>query len=127
MRLPAVVAALLLALTLGAGSAFAAQTVTYDQVVDGLAKDSIVLVDIREPDEFVAGHVPGAVNLPLSKLTPAALPKPGDKTVVIMCRSGNRSGRLAQMLPGVGRADIADYSGSMIDWTRRGGSIVKGQ
>ena len=107
--------------------AFAAQTTTYEQVVDGLAKQSIVLVDIREPDEFVSGHVPGAINLPLSKLTPAALPKPEGKTVVIMCRSGNRSGKLAQVLPSVGRSDIVDYSGSMIDWTRRGGAIVKGQ
>lgn len=126
MRLlaPAVLA---LALAAGSGAALAAQTVTYEQVTDGLAKDSIVLVDIRETDEFVSGHVPGAINLPLSKLTPAALPKPDGKTVVIMCRSGNRSSKLAQMLPAVGRADIADYSGSMIDWTRRGGTIVKGQ
>mgnify|MGYP001765665723 CR=1 FL=1 len=107
--------------------AYAAQTVTYDQVATGLAEQSIVLVDIREPDEFVSGHVPGAINLPLSKLTPAALPKPEGKKVVIMCRSGNRSGKLAQVLPSVGRPDIADYSGSMIDWTRRGGAIVKGQ
>ena len=56
-----------------AAPAFAAQTVTYDQVATGLAEQSIVLVDIREPDEFVSGHVPGAINLPLSKLTPAAL------------------------------------------------------
>ena len=107
--------------------AVAAQTATYEQVSEGLAKQSIVLVDIREPDEFVSGHVPGAINLPLSKLTPAALPKPEGKTVVIMCRSGNRSGKLAQVLPSVGRGDIVDYSGSMIDWTRRGGPIVKGQ
>jgi len=129
MRLSATAsaAALVAALTLGAGAALAAQTVTYEQVAEGLAKESIVLVDIREPDEFVAGHVPGAVNLPLSKLTPAALPKPEGKTVVIMCRSGNRSGKLAQVLPSVGRADIVDYSGAMIDWTRRGGTVVKGQ
>jgi rhodanese-related sulfurtransferase len=126
MRLPSIAAASI-ALAVSAGSASAAQTVTYEQVVEGLAKQSIVLVDIREPDEFVAGHVPGAINLPLSKLTPAALPKRGDKTVVIMCRSGNRTSRLAQALPSVGRDDIVDYSGAMIDWTRRGGPIVKGQ
>ncbi len=107
--------------------ASAAQTVTYEEVSAGLEKGSIVLVDIREPSEYVAGHVPGAVNLPLSSLTPAALPKPADKTVVIMCRSGNRSGKLASMLPSVGRSDIVDYSGSMIDWTRRGGTIVQGK
>ncbi len=109
------------------GSARAAQTVTFDDLKAGLEKESVVLVDIREPHEFAAGHVPGAVNLPLSSLTPAALPKPADKTVVIMCRSGNRSAKLAQMLPAVGRSDIVDYSGSMIDWTRRGGPIVQGK
>jgi rhodanese-related sulfurtransferase len=116
-----------LALVAATGSALAAQTVTYEQVAEGLAKQSIVLVDIRETDEYVAGHVPGAINVPLSKLTPAALPKPDGKTVVIMCRSGNRSGRLAQVLPSIGRDDIVDYSGAMIDWTRRGGPVVKGQ
>lgn len=105
----------------------AAATVTYDDLKSGLDKGAIVLVDIREPDEFVAGHVPGAINLPLSRFTPAALPKPADKRVVIMCRSGNRSGRLAQILPSIGRDDVADYTGSMIDWTRRGGMIVKGE
>ena len=117
----------LIGLLASAGASLAATTVTFDDVKSGLEKGAIVLVDIRESHEFVAGHVPGAINLPLSRLTPAALPKPGDKKVVIMCRSGNRSGRLAQMLPSVGRDDIADYSGSMIDWTRRGGEIVKGE
>lgn len=117
----------LFALVASAGASLAAATVTYDEVKSGLEEGKIVLVDIREPHEFVAGHVPGAINLPLSRLTPAALPKPGEKKVVIMCRSGNRSGRLAQMLPSAGRDDIADYSGSMIDWTRRGGEIVKGE
>lgn len=124
LRTLALSAALALAASVAPG--LAAQTATFEEVTAGLAKGEIVLVDIREPDEFVSGHVPGAINLPLSRLTPAALPRPADKKVVIMCRSGNRSGKLASMLPKVGREDIIDYSGSMIDWTRRGGPIVKG-
>jgi rhodanese-related sulfurtransferase len=124
LRTLALSAALALAASVAPG--LAAQTATFEDVTTGLAKGEIVLVDIREPDEFVSGHVPGAINLPLSRLTPAALPRPADKKVVIMCRSGNRSGKLASMLPKVGREDIIDYSGSMIDWTRRGGPIVKG-
>ncbi len=124
LRTLALSAALALAASVAPG--LAAQTATFEDVTAGLAKGEIVLVDIREPDEFVSGHVPGAINLPLSRLTPAALPRPADKKVVIMCRSGNRSGKLASMLPKVGREDIIDYSGSMIDWTRRGGPIVKG-
>lgn len=124
LRTLALSAALALAASVAPG--LAAQTATFEDVTAGLAKGEIVLVDIREPDEFVSGHVPGAINLPLSRLTPAALPRPADKKVVIMCRSGNRSGKLVSMLPKVGREDIIDYSGSMIDWTRRGGPIVKG-
>ena len=109
------------------GPSHAGQVASYDEVVSGLGKGDILLVDVREPDEFAAGHVPGAVNLPLSRFDPRALPKPADKKVVVMCRSGNRSGKVMAMLAGVGRGDVADYSGSMIDWTRRGGAIVQGR
>lgn len=51
-----------------------------------------LVVDVREPDEFAAGHVPGAINLPLSAFDPAAVPHPGDRTVVLNCLGGKRSG-----------------------------------
>jgi rhodanese-related sulfurtransferase len=51
-----------------------------------------LVVDVREPDEFAAGHVPGAVNLPLTAFDPAAVPHPGDRTVVLNCLGGKRSG-----------------------------------
>lgn len=110
-----------------AGPAVAADKVDYDAVRSGLEKGEIVLVDIRETDEFTAGHVPGAINVPLSTMTPAALPKPDGKKVVIMCRSGNRTARLAAQLPGIGRGDVAEYSGSWLDWTARGGKVVTGR
>ena len=51
-----------------------------------------LVVDVREPDEFADGHVPGAINLPLSSFDPAAVPHPGDRTVVLNCLGGKRSG-----------------------------------
>ena len=117
----------LLAVLASAGAALAGQTATYEEVTAGLAKGGIVLVDVREPDEFTAGHVPGAINLPLSRFDPAAVPKPADKTVVVMCRSGNRSSRAMALLARAGRTDVVDYSGSMNDWSRRGGAIVGGE
>jgi rhodanese-related sulfurtransferase len=106
--------------------AMAGGTIGFDEVRDGLATNRILLIDVREAHEFRAGHVPGAVNMPLSALTPAAVPKPADKTVVVMCRSGNRSGKATAMLATAGRNDVLDYSGSMIEWTAKAGPIAAG-
>lgn len=116
----------LLATALGATVAQAGGSIGFDEVRDGLASGKIVLIDVREAGEFAAGHVPGAVNLPLSTLNPAAVPKPADKTVVLMCRSGNRSGRAMAALAAAGRSDLVNYSGSMIDWTAKAGPIATG-
>lgn len=51
-----------------------------------------LVVDVREPNEFADGHVPGAINLPLSVFDPAAVPHPGTRTVVLNCLGGKRSG-----------------------------------
>lgn len=51
-----------------------------------------LVVDVREPDEFADGHVPGAINQPLSSFDPAALPHRGDRKVVLNCLGGKRSG-----------------------------------
>lgn len=105
----------------------AAGVIAIDALEAGLANGSIALVDVREPNEFVAGHVPGAVNLPLSRFDPAALPKPEGKIVVVMCRSGNRSGRAQAIAAAAGRGDVVDYSGSMIEWTAKKQPIVTGR
>lgn len=109
-----------------AGPAFADGVITMDAVRAGLAKGGIVLVDVREPDEFTAGHVPGAINLPLSKFDPAALPKPEGRQVVVMCRSGHRAGRAQAIAAAAGRTDVVDYAGSMNEWTAEGGPVVTG-
>lgn len=51
-----------------------------------------LVVDVREADEFAAGHVPGAVNLPLSAFDPAKVPHPEGRMVVLNCLGGKRSG-----------------------------------
>lgn len=56
-----------------------------------LKEEAALVVDVREPDEFAAGHIPGAVNLPLSRFDPSALPDPGGKTLILSCAGGKRS------------------------------------
>lgn len=74
----------------------------------------ITIVDVREPMEFVGGHIPGSRNIPLARLVEAPLP---DGPLVVVCQSGARSERgvatLAQRDLNVG---IADLEGGLIAW-----------
>ena len=100
--------------------------ISFDEVRQRLQAGSITLIDVREPDEFAAGHVPGAVNMPMSKFNPATLPaSKAEKPVVVMCRSGNRSGQIEAFLAKNGREDVRNFKGSMIEWTGTGAPVVK--
>lgn len=79
------------------------------------------VIDVREPHEYTAGHLPGAVNHPLSSFDPAALP--ADKPVVLVCQAGGRSARAMQAAHGAGRADVIHYQPGTGGWKARGGRI----
>lgn len=109
-----------------AGPALAGEIFSFDQVRAGLNSNRIHLVDVREADEFAAGHVPGAVNLPLSSFKAEQLPPPSDIPVVLMCRSGRRAGEAVTIAEAAGRSDVSLFPGSMIEWTEKNGPIVTG-
>lgn len=50
------------------------------------------VIDVREADEFAAGHIPGAINLPLSRFDPGQLPPADGRRLVLNCLGGKRSG-----------------------------------
>ena len=52
-----------------------------------------LVVDVRESDEFAAGHIPGAINMPLSTFQADKLPVAKGKTVILNCLGGKRSGK----------------------------------
>lgn len=89
-----------------------------DTIKKGLSDNSILLVDVREPDEFAAGHIPGAVSHPLSSFDPAAIPK--GKRVILSCRSGVRSVRAAELAQGAGLDLREHYRGGFKDWVEAG-------
>jgi rhodanese-related sulfurtransferase len=74
------------------------------------------LVDVRSPSEFAAGHIPGAINIPVQQLdTRMNELQPKDAAVVVYCRSGHRSGNAARMLKSAGFAAVHDL-GPMSRW-----------
>jgi len=79
--------------------------------------DEVLLLDVREDDEWAAGHAPDALHLPLSALDPAAVPT--DRHVVAVCRSGNRSGQAAIALAAAG-VDVVNMTGGMKAWDDAG-------
>ncbi len=76
-----------------------------------------VLLDVREPDEWQAGHAPGAQHMPLGQLDPAALPD--DAPVLCICRSGGRSSKAAEALQAAG-IDASNVTGGMNGWAEAG-------
>ncbi|MBV8770280.1 MAG: hypothetical protein JO094_15450 [Hyphomicrobiales bacterium] len=99
---------------------------TLDEVKHGLATGSILLVDVREPHEFAAAHISGAVNVPLSTFDPGEItPQPG-QTVVFSCRSGVRTLKAIAASRAAGFPYDAHYPGSMLDWTAAGEPIEAG-
>jgi rhodanese-related sulfurtransferase len=81
------------------------------------------LLDVREPDEWAAGHVPDATHIPLGDLGQRASEVPTDRTVSVICRSGNRSGRATQALNGAGWTAV-NVAGGMQDWAAAGRPMV---
>ena len=95
-----------------------------EEVKRALADQSIHLVDVREPHEYAAGHIPGAVNMPLSTFDPFALPK--DKPVVLSCNSGRRTLQGLQAAQNAGRSDVhTHFEGSMQAWLQAGERIER--
>ena len=82
-----------------------------------------LLIDVREDDEWAAGHAPAAVHVPLGRLPQTQLP--ADLPVLAICRSGNRSAAAATLLLARG-VDARNVTGGMQAWQAAGLPIIPG-
>jgi rhodanese-related sulfurtransferase len=91
-----------------------------------LAANSVLLVDVREPDEFAAGHIAGAVNLPLSSFTPSNVPDADGRTVVLQCAGGKRSGIALERCAAARSVIDSHLEGGIGTWAAAGFPVVLG-
>jgi rhodanese-related sulfurtransferase len=91
-----------------------------EEVAEGLAKGTILLVDVREPNETDVERYPEAVYMPMSEFDPAALPDPGGKRVVFACRSGNRSVTASLLAQNAGLPYSDHLAGGIKGWKEAG-------
>ena len=82
------------------------------------------LLDVREPDEWAAGHAPGAHHLPMMEVPARMAEVPTDVEVVVVCRSGGRSGQVVSYLMGNGWDNVRNLDGGMQSWAASGRDVI---
>ena len=99
------------------------QTNTYrqismDEAVTMMAQETgYIILDVRRPDEFAAGHIPNAINVANETIGTAEIPELPEKNQLIMvyCRSGRRSKEASEKLVKLGYTNIVEFGG-ILDW-----------
>ena len=92
--------------------------ITMDEAAEMMAEESdYIILDVRRPDEFAAGHIPNAINVPNETIGTAEISELPDKNQLIMvyCRSGRRSKEASEKLVKLGYTNIVEFGG-ILDW-----------
>jgi len=96
---------------------------TPDEAARHVAQGAFLL-DVREPDEWAEVHVEGAHLIPLDQVAARTAELPRDREVVVICRSGRRSGIAAEQLHAAGFSNVANLVGGILAWQRSGLAVA---
>lgn len=91
-----------------------------EQVHSLLRSRQAVLIDVREPAEYEAARIPGALLFPLSGFDPQSLPLDGGKRIILQCGTGRRSAQAAQRLLDAGVDETSHLAGGLKAWREAG-------
>lgn len=97
-----------------------------DALAELLEAGSVRLIDVREPDEYAAGHVPGAVLIPLDTVPKHLDRFAGDGPTYVICRSGARSHRACEHVAEHAGADVVNVAGGTLAWIESGRPTASG-
>ena len=94
---------------------------TATEAHDAWKAGDVAIIDVREQNEYDTTHVAGIPLLPMSELVDRLDDIPTDKPLVILCRSGNRSGQVAEYLNATGDfGDVSNLEGGILAWAEQG-------
>lgn len=98
--------------------------VDFSEVV---TQPGVIVLDVRTPEEFSAGHLANAININLegSDFTTEVSKLDKNATVAVYCRSGNRSGVATEQMAELGFTDMYDMQGGILDWEAANGPVVQ--
>ena len=95
-------------------------TVDAKTVSELMTQDNVVVLDVREPSEYAEGHIPGVALIPMGQVPDRLNEIPKDQTVIVTCRSGNRSGQITEYLRGQGYTNVHNMEGGIVSWQKAG-------
>ena len=107
-------------------AAVAASGMTPDELAG--SNEPRLVLDVRTPQEYAEGHIPGAINIPHDQVSAddARLRDWRDRTVVVYCRSGRRSALAAERLAEMGFSPVRTLKGDMPGWIEKGLPVARG-
>lgn len=98
--------------------------ITMDEALRTMSEEiGYIILDVRTPEEYAEGHIPGAINVPNESIGNSEIPELPDKSqhILVYCRSGRRSKEAAEKLVKLGYTNVSEFGG-IIDWK---GEIAK--
>ena len=113
-RILPVLLSLLLLTGCGGNSADGYQQITQEEAKEMMDTQEVIILDVREQDEYDSGHIPSAVLLPVGSIdedTAAEVIPEKESTVLVYCHSGNRSKTASAVLAGLGYTNIYEFGG----------------
>lgn len=81
---------------------------------------TVFMLDVREPDEYDAGHIPGITLIPMGEIPDRLGEIPTDVPVIVTCRTGNRSGQVVDFLREQGFTNVHNMDGGIVAWQKAG-------
>ena len=97
--------------------------ITNAEAAEIYSKKGATFVDVREPDEWAEGHMPGAVHIPLGDLARRAGELPAEGQIITVCKAGGRSLKAVDILEAGGRPGSKSMAGGMLEWKKSGRAV----
>ena len=102
------------------------QEISVNELIELVESGSLV-IDVREPDEYVSGHIPGAILVPVSTVLENSSEFVSEDTVYVVCRSGGRSMQACELLHDNGIVNVVNVAGGTMGWISLGNEVVIGE
>ena len=100
------------------GNSNSYRQVSVDEAVKLMKNEkNYIILDVRRPDEYAEGHIPGAINIPNEQIGTSEIPRLPSKSqlILVYCRSGRRSKEASEKLVRLGYTNVVEF-GSILDW-----------